>query len=71
MPEKKPYRSLLNVNLDDYHYSGIDICLIPSLPGRHKDESFNDYGHRRVGTIIKKMFPAVAPKTKKRYVLTY
>mmetsp|Transcript_15066 Transcript_15066/g.12777 ORF Transcript_15066/g.12777 Transcript_15066/m.12777 type:complete len:290 (-) Transcript_15066:398-1267(-) len=71
MPNKMKYTEVLDLNLDDYYYSGIDIILIPSLPGRHKEEKFDLYGHRKVGQIIKKLYPKVAPKTKKKYILTY
>jgi len=38
MPNRTKYTDILELNLDDYYYSGIDIVLIPSLPGRFKEE---------------------------------
>jgi tyrosyl-DNA phosphodiesterase 1 len=71
MPNKARYTDILDLNLDDYYYSGIDIVMIPSIPGRHKDEALDKYGHRKVAYAIKKLFANAAPKTKRRYVLTY
>ncbi len=71
MPNRLKYTELLDVNIDDYYISDIDIVLIPSVPGRHKDQDFDKYGHRRVGAIINKLYPSVAPTKKKKYFLTY
>jgi len=71
MPNRAKYTDLLDVNIDDYYISDVDIVLIPSVPGRHKDQDFDKYGHRRVASIVKQLYPTVAPAKKKKYVLTY
>ncbi len=71
MPSKMKYTDVLDVNLDDYYYSDIDIIIISSIPGRHKDDSLDKYGHRRVAWAINKLYKTLPPTPKRKYVLTY
>ena len=66
------YTSLLGINIDDYHISDIDIILIPSIPGRHTGPDLEKYGHRKIGTVLKKLaaFSKDSVKPKKQ-MLTY
>jgi len=69
MPIKIDYSQFLDFNLDDYHISGVDIVLVPSLPGRFRDGDFDKYGHRRIGTVVKKLLSK--PTKPKKWVVTY
>lgn len=70
MPIKIDYPQLLGFNLNDYYISDIDIVLIPSLPGRYRDGDFDKFGHRKVGTVIKKILKPNKEKPKK-WVMAY
>jgi len=69
MPIKIDYATFLDFNLDDYYISGIDIVLVPSLPGRFRDGDFDRYGHRRIGAVVKQMLSK--PTKPKKWVVTY
>lgn len=72
-PDKQDYKNLLEINIDDYYISDIDIVLIASVPGRHSGEDIEKYGHRRVGSVLKKI-GFVNPETTsrdKKHILTY
>jgi len=72
-PEKMDYKNLLDINIDDYYISDIDIVLIASVPGRHTGEELEKYGHRRVSSVLKKIGfsnPDSLSRNKK-HVLTY
>ena len=71
IPIKVSYKDLLGFNLDDYFISGVDIVLVPSLPGRFRDENFDKYGHRRIGAIVSKLMPKIKQSKPKKWVLTY
>ena len=73
MPHKtQNYKDLLEINIDDYLISDIDIVLIASIPGRHAGEDIEKYGHKRVASVLNKIgfVDPVAMKSKK-HVLTY
>ncbi len=71
MPDKIKYTELLGFNIKDYFISDIDIVLVPSLPGRFRDGDFDKYGHRRIGTIIKKLLPVPSKEKPKKWTVTY
>lgn len=72
MPLKANYKNMLEINIDDYYISDIDIALIPSIPGRHADGDLDICGHRRVASVLKQIgFPDQEALMKKKYVLTY
>ena len=70
MPNNLIYKDVIGINLEDYHFSDIDIVLIPSIPGRHKSPYIDKFGHRRVASILKKLGSHIDGKTKK-FTLTY
>ncbi len=71
MPDKIKYTELLGFNIKDYFISDIDIVLVPSVPGRFRDGDFDKYGHRRIGTIIKKLLPVPSKEKPKKWTVTY
>lgn len=46
-------KSQLQINLDDYDYSGVDVILIPSIPGSYPDDG--KYGLSKVRHVLKKL----------------
>ena len=38
MPGNVQYTNFLDFNLDNYEVKNIDIALVPSIPGRHRDK---------------------------------
>ena len=71
MPNKIKYTEILGFNLDDYYFSDIDIVLIPSLPGRFRDGDLDKYGHRKIGSVIKKLIPKPNKEKPKKWTITY
>lgn len=44
----------MKLNLKDYSFKGIEVILIPSLPGRFKGEFLNKVGIGKVKKIMNK-----------------
>lgn len=71
MPTKKiDYKSILKFDLNDYVYENVDVVLIPSLPGRFRDEMMNKYGIGKVKYILEK-FPCQNTTKPNRKVINY
>lgn len=68
MPIKTHYTNLTDINIHDYFISGIDIILIPSIPGKHTGSDIDKYGHGKVSAVLKKLEKHTS-KTKK-YVMS-
>lgn len=72
MPNKTNYKTLLEINIDDYYISDIDIVLIPSIPGRFTGSDLDRFGHRRVASVLQKIgFSAPVGSKPRNYALTY
>ena len=70
MPNNLNYKDLIGINLDDYEYNDIDIVLIPSIPGRHKFQYIDKFGHRKVASVLQKLGSHIDGKARK-LTLTY
>ena len=66
MPVKDHYSSVIDINIDDYFISDIDIVLIPTIPGRHSGLDIDKYGYRKVNTVLQRLVPKL-----ENPVLTY
>lgn len=72
VPADKNYQTVFGINLNDYEIKGIDVVLIPSVNGRHKEENFQKYGLQRISTILQGFTQDSAEKWKKKdLVVTY
>lgn len=72
MPYKTKYSVTLDIDIDEYFISDIDIILIPSIPGRHREADLEKYGHRRVRSVLRKIgFTSDKAAMAKKYNLTY
>jgi len=67
IPKKIDQKPFLQIDLDDFLFENIDIILIPSFPGRHKDSK---YGLAKIRKIIKTIEPEIYQKNEE-YFLTY
>jgi len=57
MPIKIRYPDLIGIDIDDYLISDIDIILIPSVPGKYSGKEFEQYGHSKIGAMVRKFYP--------------
>jgi hypothetical protein len=46
--------------IDDYDFSGVQVALLPSVPGRHRDRSFHRYGQMRLRSLLEAFGPELA-----------
>ena len=67
IPNKIDQKSFLEIDLEEYQFDNIDVILIPSFPGRHKDSK---YGLNRVKKILETVEPEIYKKNEE-YVITY
>lgn len=70
MPSKADYKSLLKYDLNDYEYENIDVVLIPSLPGRFRDQEMNKIGLGKINNVLKQ-FPCQDPNKANKKIVTY
>ena len=70
MPLKIDYKSILKLDLNDYIISNIDIILLPSLPGRYRDQAMTKYGIGKVNYILGK-FPCQGISKTNRKIVNY
>ena len=70
IPMKIDIKNYMKIDLDDYVFDNIDVILIPSYPGRHKNSKDSKYGLSKLRNIIKSHDFQVY-QTKQEYVLTY
>lgn len=68
MPIKIQYPELIGIDIDDYLISGIDIILIPSVPGKYSGKEFERYGHSKIGAMVRKFYPC-EPNNPNNYLL--
>eukprot|EP01016_Furgasonia_blochmanni_P049585 TRINITY_DN753_c0_g1_i9.p1 TRINITY_DN753_c0_g1~~TRINITY_DN753_c0_g1_i9.p1 ORF type:complete len:360 (-),score=67.43 TRINITY_DN753_c0_g1_i9:210-1178(-) len=54
LPKNTNYKELLKFDLDDYVYEGVDIVLVTSVAGRHKEGNMRKYGHLQVADLLSK-----------------
>ena len=72
MPYKSKYSATLEIDIDDYFISDIDVILIPSIPGRHREADLDKYGHSRVRSVLQKIgFTNDRAAMAKKYIMTY
>lgn len=72
IPIKASYKSILDIDIDEYFISDIDIVLIPSIPGRHTGEDLSKYGHTRVRSVLDKIgYHKSQSLSTKKYTLSY
>ena len=70
LPKAVNCSELLGFSLKDYYIKGIDIILIPSIPGRHHGKYFDKYGHRRVAFVLERTLENSQEVCKKKHVVT-
>ena len=71
MPGNIQYTNFLDFNLDNYEVKNIDIALIPSIPGRHRDKDLEKQGHRKIAHLLKKYIPKSIGHLREKRVITY
>jgi tyrosyl-DNA phosphodiesterase-1 len=71
IPKWINHNDLLGFSFDEYYISGIDVVLIPSIPGRHYEKDFDKYGHRKIAYALRKTMKPKHFRPNKKWTLTY
>jgi len=72
IPKWINHNDLLGFSFDEYYITGIDVVMIPSIPGRHYEKDFDKYGHRKIAYALRKTIkPKHFRQNNKKWVLTY
>lgn len=66
-PKKIDFKTCTKIDLDEYVFENLDVILIPSFPGRHKDKK---YGLAKIRSIIQGLNHKIYKK-EEEYVITY